>query len=131
MTPHQHLRALTDKFAEATVVAGNTPKGKQLLKFLVQKVEDLLHSAPPIKEQRVANKEQLAQQSEEQRVIDGTLIITIPRITDLPPIMTSNNPTAKRKLKGTKCLHRKVRQNNTLGIMPDSITPCDRTTTAP
>jgi hypothetical protein len=67
---------------------------------------------------------------EEQRVIDETPIITIPRITDLPPIVTSNNPTAKRKLKGTKCLHRQVTRNSTPGIMPDSVMPRNRTTTA-
>jgi hypothetical protein len=69
----------------------------------------------------VENKEQLARQTEEQRVINETPIITIPRITDLPPIVTSNNPTAKRKLKRTKRLHRQVRRNNTLGIMHDSV----------
>ncbi len=106
MIPHQHLRALTEELAEATTVASNTPKGNQLLKFLVQKIEDLLHPAPPIKKKRVENKERLARQMEEQRVINETPIITIPRITDLPPIVTSNNPTAKWKLRGTKCLHR-------------------------
>jgi hypothetical protein len=78
----------------------------------------------------VENKERLAQQTEEQKVIDETPIITIPRITDLPPIVTSNNPTAKKKLKGTKHLHRQVTWNNTTGIMPDSVTPHDRTSTA-
>jgi hypothetical protein len=131
MTPHQHLRMLMDELAETTTVTSNTPKGKRLLKFLVQIIEDLLQPAPPIEEQMVENKKQLAQQREEQRVIDGTPIITIPHITDLPPIVTSNNPTAKQKLKGTKCLDRQVTQNNTPGIMPDSVTPCNRTPTAP
>ncbi len=63
-------------------------------------------------------------------MINETPIITIPRITDLPLIVTSNNPTAKWKLKGTKCLHRQVTWNNTPGIMPDSITPCDHTASA-
>ena len=106
MTPHHHLRVLMEELAEATPVASNTPKGKRLLKFLVQKIEDLLHPAPPIKEQRVEKKDGLARQTVEQRVINETPIITIPRITALPPIVTFNNPTAKRKLKGTKCLHR-------------------------
>jgi hypothetical protein len=131
MTPHQCLRALTDQLAEATAVASNTPKEKQLLNFLVQKNEDLLHPAPPIEEQRVKKKEQLTQQTEEQRVIDGTPIITRPHITALPPIVTSNNPTAKQKLKGTKHLHRRVKWNNTPGIMPDNVMPRDRTVTAP
>ncbi len=126
---HQHLRALTEELAEATAVASNTPKGKRLLKFLVQIIEDLLHPAPPIEEQRVGNKERLARQTEEQRVINETLIITIPRITDLPPILTSHNPPAKQKLKGTKCLHRQVTWNNTPSIMPDSVIRDHLTTT--
>jgi hypothetical protein len=130
MTLHQHLRVLTEELAEATTVASNTPKGKRLLKFLVQKIEDLLHPAPPIEEQRVENEERLAQKMEVQRVIDETPIITIPCITDLPPIVTSNNPTAKWKLKGTKCVHRQVTWNNTPGIMPDSVTPYKCTATA-
>jgi hypothetical protein len=77
MTQHQHLRALMDESAEVTKVASNTPKGKRLLKFLVQKIEDLLHPAPPIEEHRVTEEERLARQAEEQRVIDDTPIITI------------------------------------------------------
>ena len=64
-------------------------------------------------------------------MIDGTPIITTPHITDLSPIVMSNNLTAKLKLKGTKRLHRQVIRNNTLGIMPDGVMPCDRTATAP
>jgi hypothetical protein len=130
MTPHQHLRALTEELVEATNVANNTPKGKRLLKFLAQKIDDLLHPAPPIDEQRVENKERLAQQMEEQRVINETPIITIPRIINLPPIVTSNNPTTKRKLKGTKQIHRWVTRNNTPGIMPGSVKPRDHIATA-
>jgi hypothetical protein len=44
MTPHQHLRALTEELVGATDVANNTPKGKQLLKFLAQKIDDLLQN---------------------------------------------------------------------------------------
>jgi hypothetical protein len=51
-------------------------------------------------------------------VIDDTPIITIPRITDAQPIMQSRNPTSKRKLKGTKRLHRRVTRNNTPGAVP-------------
>ncbi len=130
MNPHKHLKALTEELVEATNVASNTPKGKQLLKMIAQKIDDLLHPTPPIDEQRVANDERLAQQMEEQRVIDEAPIITIPRITDLPPIVTSNNPTAKRKLKETKRVHRRVTRNNTLGIMPRNVTPNNNNITA-
>jgi hypothetical protein len=60
LSPHQHLRALTDELADATKLAGNTPKGKRLLKYLIQKTDNLLHPTPPNKEQRLANKTQLA-----------------------------------------------------------------------
>jgi hypothetical protein len=90
----------------------------------------LLHPTPPIDEQRVSNDEGLAQQIEEQRVIDEAPIITIPLITDLPPIVTSNNPTAKLKLKETKRVHRRVTRNNTPGIMPRNITPNNNNITA-
>jgi hypothetical protein len=33
----------------------------------------------------------------------------------------SNNPTANQKLKGTKCLHRWVTRNNTLGIIQNPV----------
>ncbi len=130
MNPHKHLKALTEELVEATDVASNTPKGKRLLKMIAQKIDDLLHPTPPIDEQRVANNEQLAQQIEEQRVIDEAPIITIPRITDLPPIVTSNNPTAKRKLKETKMVHRRVTRNNTPGIMPGNVMPNNNNITA-
>ncbi len=121
MNLHKHLKALMEELVEATNVANNTPKGKQILKMIAQKNDDLLHPAPPIDEQRVENNEQLARQMKEQRVINEALIITIPCITDLPPIVTSNNPTAKWTLKKTKQVHRRVTRNNTLGIMPGNV----------
>jgi hypothetical protein len=78
LMPHQHLRALTDELAKATKLASNTSKGKPLLKYLTQKIDDLIHPISPNKEQRVANKERLAAHREEQRVIDESPIITIP-----------------------------------------------------
>ena len=118
MTPHQHLRALTDKLAGKTPPASTTPKGKWLLCYFAQKIEDVLHPAPPCKEQRVTNKETTAQRKAEQRVINNALTITIPCITTLSPIGTSNNPTAKRVSQVTKWLHQQVTRNNTLGIVP-------------
>ncbi len=58
---------------------------------------------------------------EEQRVIDDYPIRTIPRITDVPPIMQSRNPTAKWALQNTAQLHWRVTRNNTPGILP---APC-------
>jgi hypothetical protein len=42
---------------------------------------------------------------EEQRVIDETPILAVPRIMDAPPIMQRGNPTAKRVLKITPQIH--------------------------
>ncbi len=52
------------------------------------------------------------------RVIDKTPILTIPLITNAPPIMQSRNPTTKRVLKDTPNLHRRVTWNNTPGAVP-------------
>jgi hypothetical protein len=47
MTPHQHLRALTDKLTEHTAQANNTPKGRRLLKLLSTRIDGLLHPPAP------------------------------------------------------------------------------------
>ena len=53
-----------------------------------------------------------------QRVIDTTPILTVPRITDAPPIMQARNPTAKRTIKQTPRLHNRTTRNNTPGAVP-------------
>jgi hypothetical protein len=55
---------------------------------------------------------------EQQRVIDETPILTIPRITDAPPIMQACNPTSKRALKNTPGIHRQVTRKNMPGGVP-------------
>jgi hypothetical protein len=99
VTPHHNLKALTDKLADATSIASDTPKGKQWLQSLSKKIEDLLHPLSAQEEQRVADEMHMCIQEEEQRVIDGTPIITIPCITNLTTIMKTRNPTAKWALK--------------------------------
>jgi hypothetical protein len=54
----------------------------------------------------------------QQRVINDTLIITIPCITEAPGIIQSQNPTTKCTLQTMPCLHRHVTWNNILGILP-------------
>jgi hypothetical protein len=63
-------------------------------------------------------EEQQRVREEQQRVIDDTPILTIPRITDAPPIMQARNPTAKRALKNTPCIHRHQTRANTPGGVP-------------
>ncbi len=74
---------------------------------------------PPaiLTEQEVTEQEQRVRM-QQQRVIDKAPILTIPRITNAPPIMQSRNPTAKRALKDTPCLLRQVTRNNTPGVVP-------------
>jgi hypothetical protein len=59
MTPHQHLKVLTDELADATTIASCTIEGKQLLTSPDQKIKDLLNLLPAHEEQRVANEMQL------------------------------------------------------------------------
>jgi hypothetical protein len=87
-------------------------------KYLGNKIETLLNPISIIEEQRVAETTHLQLQAEEERVISDTPIITIPCITDLPTVLQTQNPTAKRALKEMKLLHCHVTRNNTLGIMP-------------
>ncbi len=116
LTPHQHLRALTDELSADTERANQTPKGRRLLTLLSQRIDTLLQ--PPSMEapQRVTIT--AAQSDDEQRVMDTYPIIPITQISDAPPIMQSRNPTAKRTLAKTPRLHRQVTRNNTPGIMP-------------
>jgi hypothetical protein len=52
-----------------------------------------------VEEQRVQEARTQAICEEEQKVINNTPILTIPRITDAPNIMQSKNPTAKKGIK--------------------------------
>jgi hypothetical protein len=76
--------------AENTAKAGATPKGRRLIKLLQSKINTITPpdaNATQMVEQRVREKQ--------QRVIDKTPILTIPRITNAPPIMQVCNPTSK------------------------------------
>ncbi len=70
-----------------------------MLQQLELGIKKLLAPPPNEEEQRVQEARTKAVQEEEQRVINNTLILTIPRITDVPNIMQSQNPTVKRALK--------------------------------
>jgi hypothetical protein len=93
---------LTDELAEETKIAATTPQGRACIKNPQANIVKILNLvATKNEEQRV----RLAEQEQQQRVIDDLPIITIPRITDVPPIMKSRNPTAKRHLKVTLRTH--------------------------
>ena len=124
MTAHQHYRALTDELSDGATMTGTTAKGRRLLQLLQTRIKAILDPPPtsatnhpvivPTVKQRVITRDL------EQRVIDESPIITVPiqRITDAPGIMTMLNPTAKRNLKATPRLHRRVTRNNMPGILP-------------
>ncbi len=78
LTPHQHLRALTDESIKHTAEANTTPKGRCLLKLLGTWIHDLLTPPPLPDEQRVDNAGQQDAREAKQRVIDNTPIVTIP-----------------------------------------------------
>jgi hypothetical protein len=75
--------------------------GRRLLRLLQQNINIILHPPSVIDKQRVNN----VACEEEQRVINGSPIITIPRLTITPAIIETLNPTAKRALKNTPQLH--------------------------
>jgi len=86
-----------------------------LIKQLQSNITKILNpSIEHDEEQRV----RIIKQEQQQRVIDDTPIVTIPRITNAPPIMHAHNLTAKRHLKNTPHIHRRQTQNNTPGAVP-------------
>ncbi len=132
MTPHQQLRALTDKLTKHTAHANNTPKGRRLLKLLSSRIDGLLHPTASTSEPRVNDECQRATHEAEQRVIDDSPIITILRLTDAPPVMITRNPTAKGILRNTPRLHHHITRNNTPGIFPvPNMVPPTPTPTTP
>jgi hypothetical protein len=92
LTPHQHLQKLTNELHEMAIGVPDTPKQQRLLQQLKQGIKKLLAPPPTVEEQRVQEACTQAVREEEQRVINDTPILTIPRITDMPNIMQSRNP---------------------------------------
>ncbi len=127
MTPHQHLRALTNELTNGATEATHTPKGKWFFWLLRDRLTTML--APPltIEEQRVVNHNIILQQEAEQRVINDSPILTIEHITNAPGIMELRNPTAKQVLKITPHTHRCLTRNNRPGIMPAVVAPATYT----
>jgi hypothetical protein len=117
LTPTQHFRALTDELADETAPMNATPKGRRLLRLLKHKI-DAIENPPPVITTDEQIAEELRARMQEQRVIDETPILTIPRITNAPPIMKARNPTTKRMLKHTPRLHRRNTRNNKPGAVP-------------
>jgi hypothetical protein len=117
LTPDQLFCALTEELAKKTATANNTPTGHCLIKILQNKIKQIVEPPALITEQEATEQEQMVRM-QQQRVIEETPILTIPRITNAPPIMQSQNPTTKRVLKDTPHLHRKVMRNNTPGVVP-------------
>jgi hypothetical protein len=118
LTLHQHFHALTDELTEHTAQANSTPKGRCLLKILGTQIDSLLHLPPILDKQRVIADHQREACEAEQRVMDDSPIITIPQITDAPPILLKHNPMAKWILRTTLRLHCRVTRNNTPGLLP-------------
>ncbi len=93
MTSDQHFCALTDKLANETATENKTPTGRRLIKLLQSRIKQIVEPSPGITEQEAKEQEQRVR-IQQQRVIDETPILTVPCITNAPPIMKSQNPTA-------------------------------------
>jgi hypothetical protein len=96
------------------------PKGRCILCLLQDCITALLAPSPSTEEQRENDK---IVRKAEQRVIDDSPIITIPRITDAPGIIEARNPTAKQNMKETPCLHCRFMRNNTPGVVASPVAP--------
>ncbi len=118
LTKQQHFWALAEELTKAVDDANATPTGKRLMKALKRKIEQALNPNIIQDEQRVREDAQRVVRENQQRVLNNTPILTIPRITDAPAIMQSRNPTAKRRLKDNPRLHQPVTRNNTPGGLP-------------
>ncbi len=103
---------------EAVDNANVMPAGKRLVKALQRKKEQALNPNIVQDEQRVREDEQRVARENQQRMLDNTPILTIPCITDVPAIMQSRNPMAKRRLKDNPRLHGRVTRNKTPGGLP-------------
>jgi len=112
LSPNAHLKALTEELQTKMKIATGIPKGRRLIKSLADAIKAIL--APPNEEeQRVATDLVI-----ESPTRDDAPIWTILRISDAPAIMQVRDPTAKRKLIATVCIHRRQTRNNTPGALP-------------
>ncbi len=66
--------------------------------------------------------QQQAARKEDQKLIDESPIITLPRLTNAPLIRLTRNPTAKHNLRTTPRLHRCVTHNNLPGVTQPATT---------
>ena len=96
--------------AEAIDIENMSLMKKRMIKTLRNKITHAL--LPPTEQEDQREREN------QQRVINDTPILTIPRITDAPTIMQSQNPTEKRTLKITPRIHQCVTRNNTPKGLP-------------
>jgi hypothetical protein len=95
----------------------NKPVDTLLLKLLGMRIDGLSYPTPIADKQRVNNLHQQEESKAHQRVIDDSPILTVPQITHAPPIMLTQNPTAKHVLKSTPRLHQGITCNNRPGIL--------------
>jgi hypothetical protein len=116
LTADQHFRALTDELAYETATANQTPTGRCLIKLLQSRIKQIVEPTPEPTEQEAQEQEQRVRE-QRQLVIDETPILTVPHISNAPPIMKAQNPTAKRVLKNRPRLHLQQTRNNTPGAV--------------
>ncbi len=98
-------------------MANKTPTGRRLIKLLQSRIKQIVEPTPEPTAQEAQEQEQRVRE-QQQLVIDETPILTVPRISNAPPIMKAQNPMAKQVLKNTPHLHRQQTRNNTPSAVP-------------
>ncbi len=86
MSADQHFRALTNELAHETATANKTPMGRCLIKLPQSKITEILEPTPVPPAQKTQGQEQRVRELH-QLDLDEAPILTIPRISNAPPII--------------------------------------------
>jgi hypothetical protein len=103
-----HLKALTKELVMSTAKVANTRKGRAFIWKFQGDIDAILH--PP-----VGDKQRVDAADTNPPTPVDRLAVPITRISDAPAIMQTQDPTVKRQLIKTKCVHQRQTQNNTPG----------------
>jgi hypothetical protein len=105
------LKSLTKELTTETAIAAKTHKGRTFIQKLKIAIDNLLTtdmgSEQRVGTNSVAAPPQIAQVGQ-----------PIERITMAPPILKTRDPTAKRNLIKTTCMHQRTTRRNTPGALP-------------
>jgi hypothetical protein len=95
-----HLKALTEELEMSTAKVANTSKGRAFIQKLQGNIDAILH--PP-----VHDKQRVDTADSNPPTLVNTLAVPITRISNALAIMQTCDPTTKRQLIKTKCVHQR------------------------